>query len=85
MQLEKIKYKPINKKEFARKAKAIYETIREEMEANYKGKIVAIDPESGEYFIGDTGMEASKKGKEKYPGRVLFRVRVGSRAYWRNR
>jgi len=41
------------------------------MEANYKGKIVAIDQESGEYFIGDTGIEASKKGKEKYPGRIF--------------
>jgi len=85
VQLEKIKYKPINKREFARKADAIYETVREEMEKNYMGKIVAVDPESGDYFIGDTGVEAGSKGREKYPGRIFFLVKVGSPTYLRFR
>jgi len=81
--LEVIKYKPINKREFARKAKAIYETIRNEMEANYKGKIVAIDPETGDYFIGNSGIEAGQKAREKYPDKIFFLIRVGARAYAR--
>ncbi|MBC8229527.1 hypothetical protein H8E77_08275 [bacterium] len=82
---EIIKYKPINKREFARKAKAIYETIRDEMEANYIGKSVAIDPETGDYFIGNTGIEATDKGREKHPDKIFFLVRVGSRTYFRMR
>lgn len=81
--LEVIKYKPINKIEFARKAKAIYETIRDDMEANYKGKIVAIDPETGDYFIGNSGIEAGDKAREKYPDKRFFLIRVGARAYTR--
>ena len=80
---EIIKYKPINKKEFVRKAKAIYETIREEMEENYMGKIVAIDPETGDYFIGNSGIEAGKKGREKYPDKIFFLIKVGSPTYAR--
>jgi hypothetical protein len=83
--LEVIKYKPINKREFARKAKAIYETIRDEMEANYKGKIVAIDPETGDYFIGNSGIEAGDKAREKYPDKIFFLVRVGSPTYLKMR
>jgi hypothetical protein len=82
---EVIKYKPINKREFARKAKAIYETIRDEMETNYMGKIVAIDPETGDYFIGDSGIDAGDKAREKYPDKIFFLVRVGSRTYLRRR
>ena len=82
---EIIKYKPINKREFARKAKAIYETIRDDIEANHMRKIVAIDPETGDYFIGDSGIEATDKGREKYPDKIFFLVRVGSRTYLRRR
>ncbi len=80
---EIIKYKPINKREIARKAKAIYETIRDEMEANYMGKIVAVDPETGDYFIGNSGIEAGQKAREKYPDKIFFLIRVGARAYVR--
>ena len=71
---EIIKYKPINKREFARKAKVIYETIRDEMEANYMGKIVAIDPETGDYFIGNSGIEAGDKAREKYPDKNIYKA-----------
>jgi hypothetical protein len=55
------------------------------MEANYMGKIVAIDPETEDYFIGDSGIEATDKGRKKYPDKIFFLVRVGSRAYIRKR
>lgn len=43
-----------------------------------KGKIAAIDPETGEYFLGKTLLEAVAKGREKHPGKVFYTVRVGS-------
>lgn len=45
---------------------------------NEKGKIAAIDPETGEWFLGDNLVEAVKKGKAKYPDKIFHVVRVGS-------
>lgn len=42
-----------------------------------KGKIVAIEAESGNYFIGDSGMEAYKKARRKYPKKQFIFRRIG--------
>jgi hypothetical protein len=38
---------------------------------------VAIEVESGNYFVGETMTEADAKAREKYPDRVFYIVRVG--------
>lgn len=43
-----------------------------------EGKIAAINPETGEWFLGENLLEAVAKGREKYPGKVFHVVRVGS-------
>ena len=47
-------------------------------EARHKGKIVAIDPRSGDYFLGATTMEAFRKARKRYPGRAFVFKRIGS-------
>lgn len=42
-----------------------------------KGQIAAIEPESGEYFISDSVIEAARKGREKFPGASFYFVRIG--------
>lgn len=64
-------------REIATKGKAIYERLKEELEAHYLHKFVAIDVESGDYFLGGTLTEASQKAHEQYPDRVSFVARVG--------
>jgi hypothetical protein len=47
------------------------------------GKIVAVEPVSGEYFIGSTVREALVAANTKYPGRPVFFYRVGSKAVYK--
>jgi hypothetical protein len=63
---------------FDRKAEAIYRTkLKPKLEGKYKGRIVAIDVESGDYFVGRTVLEAIEKGREKHPGKLFYAVRIG--------
>ncbi|MBI4232742.1 hypothetical protein HY605_05935 [Candidatus Peregrinibacteria bacterium] len=59
------------------KADEIYERIKGDLEKQYKGRIVAVEIESGEYFIGDTVLQAYNKGIEKHPGKTFVYKRVG--------
>jgi len=67
----------INKQELVSKGERIYATLREQLESQHKGKIVVIDTDTGDYFLGDTLLEADKKAREKYPGKVFYAVKIG--------
>ncbi len=54
-----------------------YSEIKDELEPAYKGKYMMIEVESGDYFIGDTDMEAYLKAKEKHPDKVFHLIRIG--------
>ena len=63
------------------KAKQHYEaTLREKLERTSFGRYVAIEPESGDYFIGDTFDDAVNAALDKYPDRLTHTIRVGHRA-----
>lgn len=42
-----------------------------------RGKVVAIEMESEEIFIGKDVVEATLKGWEKHPGQTFYFVRIG--------
>ena len=42
-----------------------------------KGKLAAIEPRSGDYFIGDTLLAAVRRGRKQYPGAIFHIVRIG--------
>ncbi len=66
---------------FARRAEAIYNRkYRADFEAEYHGKIVAIEVKSGDAFVGDTESDAFEKAHEQHPDRFFFFLRVGYRA-----
>ena len=67
----------IDPKEMARKAEKIYTRIQPDLEPAYKGQVVAIDVETGDYFLGETAIEAGHQGRKKYPGRPFYFIRVG--------
>jgi len=56
--------------------KIVVEKINKE-ESKNKGKIVAIDLDSGEYFIGVSELEAYKKAIKKHPGKIFIFKRIG--------
>ena len=63
-----------------KEAKELFERINKELVPRYKGKMVAIDTESGNYFVGDSELDAYKKAMQKYPaerGKQFVFKRVG--------
>ena len=59
---------------FAAKAKEVYEKIKGELEG--KEGLVAIEPESGDYFVGQTLGQANEAAFTKYPDVWVYFMRV---------
>lgn len=72
-------------KSFSRNAHQIYDKIEDELLLNNKGKILAIEPNSGDYFIGETKMEAGMKAKIKYPDRFFYFFKIGYKGVYQRR
>jgi hypothetical protein len=65
----------------ARRALSIYdEKLRSQLEESNPDDFVAIEPESGEFFVGPTMSEAIQAARAAYPDRLPFTLRVGHRA-----
>ncbi len=71
------------KEELARRGQELYESgIRQQVEAGNKGKIVAIDIETGEFEVGDTVMAATDQLFERQPDAQPWTIRIGHRAVY---
>ena len=67
--------------EFVRRAEEIYATrLRPILEPEHVDEFVAIEPESGDYFLGNTLNEASRAARQSHPDRLTHVMRVGHRA-----
>ncbi len=63
------------------RAKSIYEAdLREELEKSSMNRFVAIEPDSGHFYVGDTLSDAIAKARDQHPGQVVHAIRVGHRA-----
>ena len=72
------KYGGFDKQEFAKEGKRIYrQKYAKKLEPTERGRIIAIEIESGDSFIGDSTVEAILKAKEKYPNRIFYLMRIG--------
>jgi hypothetical protein len=70
-----------NQRDTASAARRIYEErLRAKLERSHIDKFVAIEPVSGEYFLGQTLSEAIGAARTKYPDRLAHALRVGHRA-----
>jgi hypothetical protein len=62
----------------ARRANRLYEeTLRAKLEQTNRHDFVAIEPDSGEYFFGETLSEAIQASRAAHPDRLAFAMRVG--------
>jgi hypothetical protein len=62
------------------RAKQIYaDRLRSVLEPEHADLFVAIEPESGDYFLGDTLDEAVKLARTKQPSRLTHTIRIGHR------
>ena len=63
--------------EIARKGEEIYQKISKHIEKKRSGDFVAIEVESGKYFLGQTQMEAIEKAKKRFPQKVFYLMKIG--------
>lgn len=69
-----------NKEEFIEKGKKIYEEKIKPLEQEKNGMYVAIEVESGDFFINETSEGAVAEAKEKYPEKFFYIARIGAPA-----
>jgi hypothetical protein len=70
-----------NSDSVAQEARRIYqEQFCDILETTHMHRFVAIEPVSGDYFLGNTLSEAVVASREKYPDRLAHALRVGHRA-----
>jgi len=80
------KIRTIDKNELVEKGKEIYKKkLKDKLEPEHKGEIVAIDIKSGDYFLGKSVIEADRKAREKYPDDVFYFNKIGYRAVYVHR
>ena len=67
--------------EFVRRAEEVYATkLQSVLEPEHVDEFVAIEPESGDYFLGKTLSEATRAARNSHPHRLTHAMRVGHRA-----
>ena len=65
----------------AENARRVYEgSLRARLESEHRGEFVAIEPESGDYYLGRTLSEAIQAARRGHPDRMPFAMRVGQRS-----
>jgi hypothetical protein len=69
--------------EIAQRGKQSYENLREQVEVVENiGKIIAINPETGDYEIGDDLLAVSLKLKARHPHAEMWAERIGFNAVY---
>jgi hypothetical protein len=64
-----------------RSAELVYEQkLRQELEATHRDEFVAVEPGSGDFFLGRTLSEAIGAARKAYPDRLAHAMRVGHKA-----
>ena len=65
----------------AERAKRIYaDRLQTQLEAEHLDRHVAIEPDSGEFFLGDSFGEAVRAARDAHPNRISFVIRIGHEA-----
>jgi hypothetical protein len=74
---ELIKVVPVRLSELWRKGLAVYERLKERLEREHWGKYVVIEPESGDYEVAPTHLEAFLRMRQRHPDKVFVSRRIG--------
>ncbi|MFQ5794299.1 MAG: hypothetical protein ACE5JP_04525 [Candidatus Bipolaricaulia bacterium] len=65
--------------EISKKGQRILEAIPKELAEEHFGQFITIEVDSGDYFMGDTAIEATQKARAKHPDKIFFLGRIGYR------
>lgn len=64
-------------REVSERGQNILETLPEELKEQHFGQFIAIEVDTGQYFIGDTAIEATREAQRKHPDKIFFLGRIG--------
>ena len=65
--------------ELVQAAEQLYATrLKSQLEPAHDGEFIAIEPVSGEYFLGKTLSEAIQAARRTHPTRLPYAMRVGT-------
>ena len=70
-----VKY--LDKDELTERGKSIYKLLKPKLEKKFKGKVIAIEVDSGDYVIGDDELDAAMKAQKKFPDKIFTFIRIG--------
>jgi len=65
--------------EISVKGQKILNSLPKEVVREHFGRFIAIEVDSGDYFIGDTAIKATQKAQGKHPDKIFFLGRIGYR------
>ncbi len=64
--------------ELVERGQQIYdEQLKDLLEPAENGRFVAIEPDSGKYFLGDKGIDALLRGRAAIADKLFYLVRIG--------
>jgi hypothetical protein len=63
----------------SQKGQKILDVLAQTLAAQHFGRFIAIEVDSGEYFLGGSVIEATRKAQATYPGKIFFLGRIGYR------
>ena len=66
-----------NPKSIAEAGERFYDALREDLEANHKGRFVAINVATGSYYLGDGAEEALESARKAEPQGYFHLIRIG--------
>jgi hypothetical protein len=67
----------IDKDSFFEEGERLYKKLKARLEKKHKGKIIAIEAESGQYILGEDEVSVAKEARTRFPGKVFSFFRIG--------
>jgi hypothetical protein len=68
----------VGKDDLAERSQRFYEEkLRQKLELEHRGQYIAVEPESGRYFLDDTGTGALTMALAEMPEGLFYLMRVG--------
>ena len=73
--MDEVKY--LDKDELTERGKKAYKLLKPKLEKKFKGKVMAIEVDSGDYVIGDDELDAAVKAQKEFPNKIFVFIRIG--------
>jgi hypothetical protein len=65
-------------RQFADAARKVYEArLKDQLEREHAGKVIAIEPVSGDFVLGDTYFDVDQQSQQRFGDKPVYFFRVG--------